>query len=37
MTIVTAIIYFCLIFLALLGLLGMIFVIALYKMMEGGQ
>jgi hypothetical protein len=37
MTIVTAIIYFCLIFLALLGLLGMIFVIALYKMMKGGQ
>jgi hypothetical protein len=37
MTIVTAIIYFCLIFLALLGLLGIILVIALYKMMEGGQ
>jgi len=37
MTIVTAIIYFCLIFLALLGLLGIVFAIALYKMMEGGQ
>jgi hypothetical protein len=37
MTIVTAIIYFCLIFLALLGILGIILVIALYKMMEGGQ
>jgi hypothetical protein len=34
---ITAIIYFCLIFFSLLGLLGMIFVIALYKMMEGGQ
>jgi len=37
MTIVTAIIYFCLIFLSLLGILGIILVIALYKMMEGGQ
>jgi hypothetical protein len=37
MTIVTAIIYFCLIFFALLGLLGIIFAIALYKMMEGGK
>jgi hypothetical protein len=37
MTIVTAIIYFCLIFLSLISLLCMIFVVALYKMMEGGQ
>jgi hypothetical protein len=34
---ITAIIYFILIFLSLFGLLGMIFAFALYKMMEGGQ